>query len=186
MRDITAADICKVMPWLRESRIAPRWQIILHQLRERGIADTEMQRMAVATIAAESAGFVPISEDVSKFNTDLPNGKPFAKYDFRRDLGHGAVGDGEKYKGRGYIQITGRYNYEKYGKRIGTNLVDDPGLANNHCIAAAILAEYLAANQTVIRKAIRKGDLRAARRAVNGGSHGLDDFTAAWYGLTRL
>jgi putative chitinase len=182
MVDIDAADICKAMPHLRESHVEPRWALILHQLRKRGLGDRDMQRMAVATIAAETAGFVPISEGKSRYNS-APNAIPFGLYDFRADLGNGAVGDGARYKGRGYVQLTGKDNYARIGRRLGIDLVGDPEQANDECIAAAILAEYLLSRVGEIRAAIKRQDLRAARRAVNGGSHGLDRFRDCWVRL---
>ena len=48
--------------------------------------------MALATIKAESAGFAPISEGKSKWNTSQ-GGEPFDLYDFRTDIGNGKKGD---------------------------------------------------------------------------------------------
>jgi len=62
---------------------------------------------------------LPISEFKSKFNTS-PNGHPFDLYDNRRkDLGNQGKPDGKRYRGRGFIQLTGRFNYNKHGKAIG-------------------------------------------------------------------
>ena len=47
--------------------------------------------------------------------------------------------DGQKYKGRGYVQITGTTNYKKVGKLIGVDLFSNPELALDHDIAASIL-----------------------------------------------
>ena len=47
----------------------------------------------------------------------------FKRYDGRKDLGNVQPGDGARFKGRGFIQLTGRANYEKYGKRLNLDLV---------------------------------------------------------------
>jgi predicted chitinase len=58
-------------------------------------------------------------------------------------LGNNQTGDGYKYRGRGFIQITGKENYEKIGKVIGIDLVNNPDLANQPDIAAKIIPAYL-------------------------------------------
>lgn len=82
--------------------------LIARQLEERS-----MVLMAIATIRTESAGFEPISEFQSRFNT-VEGGPPFGMYDNRQTLGNGP-GDGARFRGRGFIQLTGRANYQKYG-----------------------------------------------------------------------
>ena len=54
--------------------------------------------MAIATIRAETAGFEPISEFKSRFNTS-PQGHPFDLYDSRKDLGNCGAPDGTNFKG---------------------------------------------------------------------------------------
>ncbi|MDL0421888.1 LysM peptidoglycan-binding domain-containing protein, partial [Caldibacillus thermoamylovorans] len=46
-------------------------------------------------------------------------------YEYRQDLGNVNYGDGPKYKGGGYLQLTGRYNYTKFAEYIG-----DPEIVN--------------------------------------------------------
>lgn len=152
---------------------------IMDALIEQGLDDIDMVIMALATIRAESEGFEPISEYKSKWNTD-PGGRPYGLYDFRRDIGNCAVGDGAKYKGRGFIQLTGRFNYQNYGKALGIDLATNPELANEPRTAARLLARFLKDKEDRIREAIAGDDLRTARRLVNGGSHGLKDFTEAF------
>lgn len=53
----------------------------------------------------------------------------FKKYDGRKDLGNSEPGDGLRFKGRGFVQITGRLNYTKFSKILGIDLVDNPKLA---------------------------------------------------------
>lgn len=58
-----------------------------------------------------------------------------------RELGNLKPGDGAKYAGRGYVQLTGRTNYAKAGEKLGHDLVADPDLALRPDIAAAIMVE---------------------------------------------
>ncbi len=140
-----------------------------------------MTLMALATIRAETEGFVPISEGQSRFNTS-PGGHPFDLYDSRRDLGNQGPPDGARYCGRGFIQLTGRSNYQRHGSAIGlgARLLDEPDLANQPDIAARLLTSFLKGKERLIKEALIEGDLRTARKLVNGGSHGLDRFTDAY------
>ena len=47
-------------------------------------------------------------------------------------------------------------------------------------VAAKILARFLKNKEPQIREALFNGDLKRARRLVNGGSHGLDRFKTAF------
>lgn len=60
-------------------------------------------------------------------------------YEGRRDLGNTQSGDGPRYKGRGYVQITGRLNYTDWSRRLGIDLVGSPQRAAEPPIAARIL-----------------------------------------------
>ena len=54
-------------------------------------------------------------------------------------MGNDQPGDGYKYRGRGYIQITGKDMYRRIGKELGIDLVANPDLANDPKIAAKIV-----------------------------------------------
>lgn len=155
--------------------------VVVQALKDSNLYDKQMVLMALATIRAETAGFVPIGEFKSRFNTS-PNGHPFDLYDKRSDLGNRKKPDGASFKGRGFVQLTGRSNYESIGKRLGLGdgLVNDPELANDPEIAAKILCAFLKRKETRIKEDLLAEDLRSARRAVNGGSHGLAQFTEAY------
>lgn len=56
--------------------------------------------------------------------------------------GNLAVGDGWKYRGRGFNQITFKNSYSKYGTMIGVDLVSAPDRLNEPQIAADALAAY--------------------------------------------
>ncbi|MEL7060992.1 MAG: peptidoglycan-binding protein [Acidobacteriota bacterium] len=160
---------------------------ILEALEAFDLATRDLVAMALGTIVAEVGGLEPIAERTSRFNTS-PQGHPFDLYDFRTDLGNGARGDGARFRGRGYVQLTGRDNYARFGRRIGLGdaLLDDPDRANEPDIAARLLAAFLAEHRVRILDALRRDDLRTARRAVNGGTHGLDRFSDAFRRARRV
>ncbi|MBE9070810.1 peptidoglycan-binding protein, partial [Leptolyngbya cf. ectocarpi LEGE 11479] len=60
------------------------------------------------------------------------------------------------------------------------NLIANPQLANDPEIAAALLAAFLKDKERRIRNALLVDDLKEARKAVNGGTHGLKRFRDAF------
>ncbi|WP_286192981.1 MULTISPECIES: peptidoglycan-binding protein [unclassified Synechococcus] len=158
---------------------------VLEAMRRVSLGDRDMLLMALATIRAETEGFEPIDEFRSRFNT-APGGVPFGLYDNRSDLGNRGPTDGADFKGRGFVQLTGRSNYQRIGQQIGVDLIADPTKANDPPTAALILATFLKNRERRVRGALLIGDLIEARRAVNGGTHGLASFTAAFTTGDRL
>ncbi|MHB9117809.1 MAG: peptidoglycan-binding protein [Burkholderiales bacterium] len=176
--DVTVDRVCTMFPVTPRANIQTNLPPVLDGLVGAALQDKPMVLMALATIRAETEGFVPISEGQSRYNTS-PGGHPFDLYDRRADLGNSQPGDGEKYRGRGFVQLTGKANYQQHGLAIGLGdqLVSNPGLANDPIIAGRLLASFLKAKERPIKEALLDGDLRTARRLVNGGSNGLDRFT---------
>jgi hypothetical protein len=179
--DITVDIATRIIPHAPRANIESNLPYVLRALVPPDLADKTMILMALATICAETGSFLPISELESHFNTS-PGGHPFDLYDSRADLGNLGPPDGERFKGRGFIQLTGRANYALHSAAIGlgNQLIENPDLANDPGIAARLLASFLKTHEERIRAAVTAGDLREARRLVNGGSHGLDVFTAAY------
>ena len=178
---VTVTIVSKMFPFTQVDNIRDNLPFVLKGLVERTLGDKPMVLMALATIRAETESFQPINEGLSKFNTS-PGGHPFDLYDFRSDLGNQGKGDGAKFRGRGYIQLTGRFNYQKLGTTLdmGGKLATNPELANDPTIAGKLLAAFLKDKERAIKEALIFGDLRLARRLVNGGSHGLDRFSDAF------
>jgi predicted chitinase len=57
-------------------------------------------------------------------------------------LGNKTDEDGGKFLGRGYIQLTGRGNYEKYAKLSGIDIVNNPDLVNDITQGATVAIAY--------------------------------------------
>lgn len=90
--------------------------------RDAGWTNTRQLAYALATTAWESAyTFRPILE--------LGDRRYFDKYEGRHDLGNTQHGDGFLYRGRGFVQVTGRANYTRIGKLIGVDLASSPDVA---------------------------------------------------------
>ena len=93
-------------------------------------------------------------------------------------MGNTAAGDGFKYRGRGYIQLTGKDNYRTYGEVIGVDLVSNPDRATEPDIAWLLAAAYMhlrkRSGKTVFRWA-EENNVEQVTRAINGGTHGLAD-----------
>jgi len=121
---------------------------------------------ALGTVRVEvGKKFLPIMEYAS--------GKA---YEGRKDLGNTTLGDGVKYKGRGYIQLTGKSNYKYYGKKIGIDLLNNPDLALDPKVSADILALYF--KERKVYKYCETMDWVKVRKLVNGGTNDLKTFVS--------
>jgi len=178
---VTVSQVAKMFPGVPVSNIQNNLPFVVQALTDAGLADKNMMLMALATISAETGNFTPLSEFQSHFNT-APGGPPFGKYDNRHDLGNLGPPDGKNFRGRGYIQLTGRTNYRIHGAAIGlgNQLITNPTLANQPDIAAKLLASFLKSRESQIRSALAHNNLALARKLVNGGTHGLQAFTTAF------
>ncbi len=187
MPTISVAMVSKMFPMTPLDHINRNLAPVLDALKARGLTSVPIVLAALATIRAETETFLPLEEGISRFNTS-PDGRPFDLYDNRADLGNRGPTDGADFRGRGFIQLTGRSNYASVGADIGLGdqLLQRPQDACQTDIAAKLLAAFLAAREIAIKQALLADDLRTARRLVNGGSLGLDRFTDAYRTGLRL
>lgn len=108
----------------------------------------------------------PITERGGKsyFNKYDPEFKP-AK---ARELGNTLKGDGYKFRGRGYVQITGRSNYVRAGLACGADMVADPDLALRPDYAAKIIVKGMTEGWFTTRELADYDNYQDMRRIVNG------------------
>ena len=132
-----------------------------------GITDSVEFAAIMAQCSHESGGF--------KYVRELGNDAYFAKYEGRTDLGNTQPGDGLKYKGRGFIQITGRDIYTKAGAYLGIDLVNKPEMAEDSATAAKLVLFFFFEYKKSRTATLAWADCTAVTRLVNGGTNGLTD-----------
>jgi putative chitinase len=96
-------------------------------------------------------------------------------YENRKDLNNTQPGDGWRFHGRGFFQYTGRYNYEKYGRALGVDLVGNPDMAAEPEMAAELAVAYWLHRVPVSKRE----NLREAALIINGGENGMEARVAA-------
>jgi putative chitinase len=121
----------------------------------------------LAQVSHESGGFFYLQE--------IGSDEYFAdNYEGREDLGNTQEGDGIEFRGRGYIQLTGRFNYESYALFCSDKtIVSNPSLVArvDHAIGAAF---YFWQREDLSPIADRDDAIGLTRR-INGGENGLED-----------
>jgi len=116
-------------------------------------------------VGAESAGLI--------YTKEIASGDD---YEGREDLGNTQKGDGCKFKGSGFIQLTGRGNYTSFSKDI-----NDPEVIKQGCYYVADNYPFTSAgwfwNKNTLSDYINKegADIYMVTRVVNGGLNGIDD-----------
>ena len=154
-------------------------------LNNNGINTQKRLAMFFAQLDHES-GLKPISENLNYSEEGLL--KTFPKY-FTKEtaknyarkpekianrvyanrMGNGSEssGDGWKYRGRGFIQLTGKENY------INAGYVNKPDLLLNEADAMIVAVWFWTKNK--LNSYADKGDVKGATRVINGGTNGLKD-----------
>ncbi len=190
----TASALPQITPELVHATLFPQTPIdniranlpyILNALAEVHLNDRDMVGLALATLRTEAASFLPVSEQVCRLNT-APGGPPFGLY--VQKLGNQSLADASQYRGRGFIQVTGRYNFAAYSKKIfqDDRLLVRPLLAHDRATASRVLARFLKDREQSLREALKQERLEQARALVNGGTNGQTTFEVAYTAALNL
>ena len=200
---ITAAQVAALFPRAapdHQAAMAGRGPALFARL---GIAGRRLHFL-LAQLGHESAGLTRVEEGlnysaarlVEVFPKRYPNlaaAAPFANnpqrlantlYGGRLGNGPPESGDGYRFRGRGYIQITGRENYRKIGAIAGVDILANPDAAASADHALEIACAYwMSRNLNAISDT---NDFEAVTRAINGKMIGIEDRRAWLDKVTRI
>lgn len=154
--------LVNALPASRRQAASQHFPHILAEVNRQGVRDRAQVAYILATAVHESGAGAHMEEFASG-----------RAYEGRRSLGNTQPGDGTRFKGRGYVQITGRRNYADWSQRLGMDLVGNPNLAKDPRIASRILVEGMMRGTFTGRGlgdyvGNGRADFHNARRVVNG------------------
>lgn len=171
-RPVGAAPILAAAVGLSAARAAEILPAVSDGLKASQCTNVNRIAMWLAQVGHESAGFNATEEYASG-----------AAYEGRADLGNTQPGDGVRFKGRSWIQITGRNNYGLFSQwAFRQRLVTTPTYFVDHSTELADLkwagigaAWYWTVARTDINALSDRQDLETVTRRINGGTNGLAD-----------
>ena len=114
---LTNEDLKAMLPLSREVNIKKYIEWLNYYMPIYKINTDERIAAFIANIGVESGNLI--------YNKEIASG---AAYEGRKDLGNIQKGDGKRFKGRGLIQITGRYNYTLISEDVGEDFISNPEL----------------------------------------------------------
>jgi putative chitinase len=165
---ITDDFLRQIMPNLRSEKRAAYLPLLQRSMAEFQINTPRREAAFLAQIAHESGEFRWMEEIWGPTQQQL-------KYDphskLATNLGNTQVGDGKRFKGRGPIQITGKYNYAKYGKLLGIDLVENPEKAATPEVGFRIAGLFWQKNG--LNELADQHRFGLITRRINGGINGL-------------
>lgn len=136
-------------------------------IEEFGIDTDLRQQHFIAQCAHESDHFQTTREYASG-----------AAYENRKDLGNTQKGDGTRFRGRGLIQLTGRFNYTRASEELkDPDILAQPETVERFPLAATVSGWFWKKNN--VNQHADRDDPRAVCKVVNGGYNGLDSRLAA-------
>ena len=155
---ITSEELVAIMPYARK-RAEVYIEPLNAAMREFGIDNPLRVAAFLAQVAHESGEL--------RYVRELASGEA---YEGRRDLGNTEPGDGPRFRGRGLLQITGRFNYRACGDALGVDLISSPELLEQPLFACRSAGWYW--GQRRLNELADKGDFLLITRKINGGTNG--------------
>jgi len=175
------SKLSNFIPKMKHALSSPLGKELIHAATSAGLKNNELFQF-LGQCAHESDFFRTMKERGGP--------KYFRQYDPDVDpakaklLGNIKKGDGNRYHGRGFIQLTGRDNYKRAGKALGLPLEQHPEMAEKPAVAAKLALWYW---QTHVRPKVSDfSDTRAATKPINRGLHMLKDRNDAFNAVKQL
>lgn len=193
---LTGDMLCQIVPV-----VGAQAEVVAANLnqavKEANITTRIGQAMFIAQLAHESAGFTQLSEmggkvkyTFAKYQEKEADDQEYDYFFFMYDkdtpsprrqkvaarLGNEKPGDGARFKGRGYIQLTGRANYRQAGAALNLALERDPDTAATHAVAGRIAAWFWRTRKlNQFTSADTEENFKKITIGINGGTRGLDE-----------
>ena len=130
----------------------------------------------LAQIAHETGGF--------QFLRELGDTHYLARYEGRKSLGNLTPGDGPKFRGRGYLQLTGRANYSEAAYNLDLPLTENPVLAEQPRHAARIAGWFW--HSRGLNALADDLKFNSITKKINGGRNGIVQRRRYWQTAQRL
>lgn len=159
---LTKEQLIKVMPYSKK-RVDTFLEHLNDAMEEFQITDINAIRMFIAQLAVESGEFLYVEE--------IASGKAYDTGQKAINLGNTpeADGDGQFYKGRGLIQITGRRNYILCGAALDLDLINHPELLTDPKQACRSAAWYWYNTNLNRYSEPTEDNFKTVTRRINGG-----------------
>lgn len=158
---MTPAQLLACMPYTSQEMLAINADALTQAMAEFGIDTLLRQACFLAQIAHESGSL--------KYVREIADG---SAYEGRADLGNTHVGDGKRFPGRGYLQITGRKNTEICLVALGHPETEVSYLETPNGAARSAAWFWKDAGLNDIAD---QGNFGTLTKRINGGYNGLDD-----------
>lgn len=159
----TKEKLAVVLPRAAQSRIDCYFEPLKATMIKYCITTPLQMAHFIAQVGHESGSLL--------YNEEIADG---SAYENRTDLGNTQPGDGKRFKGRGLIQLTGRFNYRAFSEYTGVDYVANPDpVADDPMISAEAAGWFWVKNK--LPPLAERDDVRAVTKRINGGFNGLDD-----------
>lgn len=159
--------LVKVAPNLSPVQVTTYTPMIIATAIKYNIVTAKRLAAWLAQLAHESGGFKYLEEIWGPTRQQLRYG--IGKLAAR--LGNKGPKDGYDFRGRGWIQLTGKANYAKYGEMLGLDFIANPSLASKPDIAFLVAGLYW--SEKGLNELADSGMFKAITKSINGGYNGL-------------